>query len=76
MASVVRLRKLATLEQSLITRLLGRLSQDLLMAMDDALLAGLGIDVNRYVRAEYQQLMELWRDQGETAVLSYIQSKQ
>ena len=75
-ASVIRLRKIATLEQALVTRLLGRLNQDLLTAVDEALLAGLGIDMNRYIRAEYRQLMELWHKQGETAVISYIQAKQ
>lgn len=73
--SVIRLRKLATLEQSLITRTLGKLNQDLLTAVDKALLIGLGIDLNRHIRAEYRRLFEMLQTQGETAVISYIQSK-
>ena len=73
-ASIIRLRKVATLEESLITRSLGQLPPVLLTAVDEALLAGLGIDVNRYIQAEYDQLFEVWQSQGETAVIAYIQS--
>ena len=44
--SVIRLRKLATLEQTLVTRRLGKLNQGLIKDVDKALLNGLGIDVN------------------------------
>jgi mRNA interferase MazF len=74
-ASVIRLRKIATLEQSLVTRQLGQLDLAVLTAVDEALLAGLGIDRSRLMAAEYQMLQELWRKQGETAVIVYIQSK-
>lgn len=74
--SVIRLTKLATLEQSLITRLLGHLNQDLLRAVDDALVGALGVDINRYLLTEYRRLLEMFQNQGQEAVLTYIQSKQ
>lgn len=74
--SVIRLRKLATLEQTLITRLLGQLNQELLTAVDKALLTGLRIGVSSQFQAEYQHLFELWHEQGETAVYSYLQERQ
>lgn len=44
--SVIRLRKLATLEQTLVTRRLGKLDQRLIKDVDKALADGLGIDVS------------------------------
>jgi mRNA interferase MazF len=75
-ASIIRLRKVATLEESLITRSLGQLTPDLLTAVDEALLVGLGIDIHPHIQAEYDSLFEVWQRQGETAVITYIQSKQ
>ncbi|MBX3061212.1 MAG: type II toxin-antitoxin system PemK/MazF family toxin [Anaerolineae bacterium] len=73
--SVIRLRKLATLEQNLITRRMGRLSSGLLTAVDEALLLALDIDANRMVAREYKQLLAILQNQGETAVITYIRSK-
>jgi mRNA interferase MazF len=74
-ASLIRLRKLATLEQSLITRLLGQLDPKLLKDVDQALINGLGIDTVQLVHNEYQELMRLLKEQGETAVITHIQAK-
>lgn len=74
--SVIRLRKLATLDQNLITRRMGRLSASLLTAVDEALLHGLGVDINHLVKKEHQLLTEMLHTEGETAVLSHIQSNQ
>lgn len=73
--SVIRLRKLATLEQNLITRRIGRLSSGLLTAVDNALLIALDIDTNRVVAREYKQLLTILQNQGETAVIAHIRSK-
>lgn len=67
--SIMRLRKIATLEQELVTRRLGKLDQGLLTAVDTALLHGLGIDV---LRREYQRLAALLEDEGVTAVVEHI----
>jgi mRNA interferase MazF len=72
--SVIRLRKLATLEQSLITRLLGRLDQSLLTAVDQALLEALEVDKELIIREEYQRLSVMLANQGETAVIAHIRS--
>lgn len=74
-ASVIRLRKIATLEQALITRWIGRLDQSLLTAVDKALLKGLGIDEGQITDREYQRLLTLLHDQGETAVVAYIHTR-
>jgi mRNA interferase MazF len=74
--SVIRLRKLATLEQNLITRRMGRLSFGLLTAVDKALLIALDIDANRLIADEYKQLLAILSSQGETAVITHIRSKQ
>lgn len=74
--SVIRLRKLATLEQNLITRRMGRLSSSLLTAVDHALLVALDIDTNRLIADEYKELLTILQKQGETAVITHIRSKQ
>lgn len=73
-ASVVRLRKVVTLEQALVTRKLGKLDHSLLTSVDKALVHGLGIDTSYAVKEAYQKLATILQTQGQTAVLSYIQS--
>ncbi|VAW31450.1 hypothetical protein MNBD_CHLOROFLEXI01-2096 [hydrothermal vent metagenome] len=73
-ASVVRLRKVATLECELVTRRLGKLEPELLTAVDKALVHGLGINTSYIVRETYQNLAVILQNQGETAVISYIQA--
>jgi mRNA interferase MazF len=73
-ASVLRLRKLATLERLLITRLLGKLDAALLTAVDEALIASLGIDKDRIIDETYRQLFAILESAGEAAVISHIQS--
>lgn len=74
-ASVVRLRKVATLEQALVTRKLGNLDQNLLTAVDKALVYSLGIDTSFVSKDTYQKLAIMLQREGETAVLTHIQSK-
>lgn len=74
-SSVLRLHKLATLEEGLITRRLGQLGQPVLTAIDKALMSALGIDPHPFVQAEYQKLATLLLTEGEVAVLSAIQAK-
>ena len=73
-ASVLRLRKLATLERLLITRLLGKLDAALLTGVDEALIASLGIDKDRIIDETYRQLFAILESAGEAAVISHIQS--
>mgnify|MGYP001047542825 CR=1 FL=1 len=72
--SVIRLRKLATLEESIITRRLGKLDRNRLSSVDDALLAGLKIDLTPQIKREYQALQSLLQTDGETAVINRIKS--
>lgn len=73
--SVLRLHKIATLEDRLITRSLGRLSQTLLASVDQALMAGLGIDSLPILQTEYQKLVALLRAEGEAALLATIRAR-
>lgn len=73
--SVLRLHKIATLEEGLITRRLGRLSQSLLAAIDQALMSALGIDPRPILQIEYQKLAALLRAEGEAALLSTIRAR-
>ena len=73
--SVLRLHKVATLEEGLITRRLGRLGQPHLTAIDRALMSALGIDPHPILQAEYQKLAALLEAEGEPAVLSTIRAR-
>lgn len=71
-ASVIRLRKLATLEEALVTRRLGKLDKGLVTAVDQALLQGLGIDTSHILREEYQKLAAMMQIEGDMTVLAHI----
>lgn len=73
--SVLRLHKIATLEERLITRRLGRLSQSVLPSVDNALLSAIGVDLQPILQAEYQKLADLLESEGETALLAAIQAR-
>ncbi len=73
--SVLRSHKIATLEQGLVTRRLGRLDQPLLTSVDKALVSGLGIDTDPILQAEYQRLADIYQADGEWAVISAIQAR-
>jgi mRNA interferase MazF len=74
-SSVLRLHKLATLEDGLITRRLGQLGQSLLTVVDKALMSALGVDPHPLVQAEYQKLATLLLAEGDAAVLSAIRAR-
>lgn len=71
-ASIIRLRKLATLEQALITRRLGNLDTQVIQLLDIKLISSLGIDTNQIIKAEYQRLAEMIREKGAAYVISLI----
>lgn len=73
-SSVLRLHKIATLEEGLITRRLGRLNQPLLAAIDQALMLALWIDPRPILQLEYQKLAALLQAEGEAALLSTIRA--
>lgn len=73
--SVLRLQKIATLEEGLITRRLGSLSRPVLQTIGNALLSALDIDLKPFLQAEYQKLVDLLESEGEKALLIAIQAR-
>ncbi|MCE7989326.1 MAG: type II toxin-antitoxin system PemK/MazF family toxin [Caldilinea sp. CFX5] len=73
--SILRLNKLVTLERSLITRRIGRVSPQRLRAIDDRVIQVLNIDLQRYYQAERSRLIELMNKQGFDALLRVLQQK-
>jgi len=74
--SILRLDKLATIDRRLITRRIGKLTQQRLQAVDDRLLRVLGIDIKRYQQEERRQLARLMHNQGIDALVRTLPQTQ
>ncbi len=71
--SVLRLNKIATIAQHLVTRRIGHLTTNQLLVLDGKLSDALGINVNRYYTQERRRLADLFQQQGLEVLLREVQ---
>ena len=76
--SVLRLNKIATIAQHLVTRRIvtrriGHLTMNQLLVLDDKLSDALGINVNRHYTRERRRLADLFQQQGLEVLLREVQ---
>ena len=72
--SVIRLNKLATIDQHLVTRRIGKLTIHHLHTLDEKVTSALGIDIARYYTQERQRLATLLNNQGVEALLQALKN--
>lgn len=67
--SVIRLNKLATVEQRLLTRRIGSLTTNLVHLLDQKLVHALGIAIGPFLDQEHERLRNIFNTQGAEAVM-------